>query len=58
MVWDNPGAYDILKKKNPDIIKRVDKLGHILKVNNLLAQCEELGLTIDSNKLDVETIQQ
>lgn len=46
-----------MKKQKPELIKTVDQLGYVLKVNNLLAQCEALNITVDSSSIDVETIQ-
>jgi len=49
-------VYDQIKKANPKLIQTIDSLGFVLKLNNLLAECEELGITISSDKLDIETI--
>lgn len=46
-----------MKKQKPELIKTVDQLGYVLKVNNLLAQCEALNITVDGSRIDVETIQ-
>lgn len=57
VLWRNPRSLAQIEKSNPELVKQVQDLSYVLYTSNLLMQCEELGVSVPYDKIDVETVQ-